>query len=156
VDWDVVSLTLIPSFCIPVSAIEQRPPLGPNARRAGWIGCNIILDQVPEKAKPNLVISGKADLPENIRAAFTHIQPLNKLEIRSRGWTLDILNVIQKLPNKSFSVTDVYAYEVILARKHPDNNNVRPKIRQQLQILRDMGLISFLGKGSYKVEGNSN
>jgi len=149
-EWVVISLTLVPSFSISTSAIEQRPPLGPTARRAGWIGCNIVLDQVPETAKLNLVTSGKEALSKDIRATFMRVQPLDKLGIEARGWTLDILRVIQDIPNEFFSIADVYTYENDLTQKHPNNNNVRAKIRQQLQVLRDIGLISFLGNGDYK------
>ena len=37
-----------------------------------------------------------------------------------------------------------------MALKHPNNNNIRAKIRQQLQQLRDRGIISFLGNGRYQ------
>ncbi|MGI0085759.1 MAG: DpnI domain-containing protein, partial [Nitrososphaerales archaeon] len=33
----------------------------------------------------------------------------------------------------------------------PNNAHIRDKIRQQLQVLRDMGLIEFLGSGSYRL-----
>jgi len=38
----------------------------------------------------------------------------------------------------------------MLQAKHPQNQNVKPKIRQQLQILRDRGFIEFLGNGYYR------
>jgi len=34
---------------------------------------------------------------------------------------------------------------------HPNNAHVRDKIRQQLQVLRDLGLLEFLGSGSYRL-----
>jgi len=34
---------------------------------------------------------------------------------------------------------------------HPQNQNVRAKIRQQLQILRDLGLLDFISLGEYSV-----
>jgi type II restriction enzyme len=33
---------------------------------------------------------------------------------------------------------------------HPENRHVRDKLRQQLQVLRDLGLIEFLGRGRYR------
>lgn len=155
-NWTVVSLVLIPSFSISASAIEKRPPLGSNARRAGWIGCNISLDQIPRTAKIDLVISGKVSLSEDTRAAFKKIQPLGELAVKPRGWTLDVLRIVQNLSSEFFSLTDVYAYEAELTLKHPDNNNIRAKIRQQLQVLRDLGLISFLKRGTYKIVNVSN
>ncbi|TMH35011.1 MAG: hypothetical protein E6H66_08620 [Betaproteobacteria bacterium] len=48
----------------------------------------------------------------------------------------------------SRTIADV-SYEPLLATLFPGNNNIRPKLRQQLQQLRDLGQISFLGKGRY-------
>ena len=31
------------------------------------------------------------------------------------------------------------------------NRNIQPKIRQQLQVLRDLGLLEFLGVGEYRL-----
>lgn len=49
----------------------------------------------------------------------------------------------------TFTLANIYAFENELSAKHPDNQNVRAKIRQQLQVLRDLGLIEFLGSGEY-------
>ncbi len=46
---------------------------------------------------------------------------------------------------------DVYAFDDHLAHLYPGNNNVRPKIRQQLQVLRDQGFLEFLGHGHYRI-----
>jgi len=49
-----------------------------------------------------------------------------------------------------FTLEMVYHFEEDLAAKHPNNHNVRAKIRQQLQQLRDRGIITFLGDGHYR------
>jgi hypothetical protein len=36
------------------------------------------------------------------------------------------------------------------AELHPANRHVRDKTRQQLQVLRDLGLVEFLGGGRYR------
>ena len=46
-------------------------------------------------------------------------------------------------------MADVYKFDAKLAKLHPANRHVRDKIRQQLQILRDLGLLEFLGGGEY-------
>src|SRR5579864_6896600 len=48
--WEVRDVVLIPSFAFSISAIEKRAPLGPHARRAGWVGCNILLGRIPADA----------------------------------------------------------------------------------------------------------
>jgi type II restriction enzyme len=64
---------------------------------------------------------------------------------------LDVLNVVRGLGKAEFNLAEVYAHEASLARMHPDNRHVRDKIRQQLQVLRDLGFIEFLGAGQYRV-----
>lgn len=50
-----------------------------------------------------------------------------------------------------FTLAHVYAHAASLAKLHPNNRHVRDKIRQQLQVLRDLGLLEFLGGGSYRL-----
>jgi type II restriction enzyme len=50
-----------------------------------------------------------------------------------------------------FTLVDVYERADDLAKLHPKNAHVRDKIRQQLQVLRDLGLLEFLGTGSYRL-----
>jgi type II restriction enzyme len=61
------------------------------------------------------------------------------------------LNVVRSLGKGEFTLGEVYAREAALARLHPQNRFVRPKIRQQLQILRDLGFVEFLGGGIYRL-----
>ena len=66
------------------------------------------------------------------------------------GWRLDTFNVVSKIPANIFKLDQVYAYKQHLQELHPENRNVEAKIRQQLQELRDLGLIDFLGGGVYR------
>lgn len=149
--WSVVDLTFVPNFAISKSAIEKRKPLSSTARRAGWIGCNIVLTHVPVDARISIVEEGRAVSPATVRRAFRRIRPLASLESKERGWTLDVLTAVRELNASEFSLDQVYAKEDELAGLHPANRHVRDKIRQQLQILRDKGLIEFLGRGSYRL-----
>src|SRR5438067_8030144 len=45
--WTMTNLLLIPSFAFPLSAIVKRNPLSATARRAGWVGCHIALNEFP-------------------------------------------------------------------------------------------------------------
>jgi DGQHR domain-containing protein len=60
----------------------------------------------------------------------------------------DVLECIQKLKSK-FTLDDLYAFESELRMFHPRNRHIRPKIRQQLQYLRNAGLVEFVGQGNY-------
>ena len=149
--WRVVNVVLIPHFAFPLSAIEKRRPLGPNARRAGWVGCNILLHAIPFDARIAVVAGGQALPPHGVRQQYARIRPLAKFEPQRRGWALDVLNAVRSLGMTEFSLRDAYQLKDTLQQLHPDNRHVRDKIRQQLQVLRDLGLLKFIGKGHYRV-----
>jgi type II restriction enzyme len=147
--WSVRTLILIPRFAFALSAIERRKPLAATARRAGWVGCNIVLDKIPAHARIPIIQEGNVRPKQDVRDAYHRLLPLEKLQVEKRGWTLDVLNAVQSLGKMDFSLNEVYAFEDKLSRLHPANRNVRPKIRQQLQVLRDLGILEFLGDGEY-------
>jgi type II restriction enzyme len=60
------------------------------------------------------------------------------------------LKCLDKITSTEFSLDEVYKFENELKLKHPDNNFVKDKIRQQLQILRDMNIIEFVSRGKYR------
>jgi type II restriction enzyme len=66
------------------------------------------------------------------------------------GWRLDMFNVVSQISANVFSLEQAYSHKDILQKKHPDNRNVEAKIRQQLQELRDLGLLEFCGRGIYR------
>ena len=151
-NWKVQNAFLVPHFAFSVTAIEKRRPLAKSARRAGWIGCNILLTEIPPDTRIPLVQNGKPLNPKSARDRYAKVRPLEKLRPEMRGWTLDVLNLVRSLRKETFTLTEAYALEPHLASLHPANRHIRPKIRQQLQILRDLGLLKFLGGGSYRLQ----
>ena len=69
-DWQVRNLLLIPSFFFTASAVECRKPLGPKARCAGWIGCNILLRAIAPEGKLRLVDDSSITEPTSIRRQY--------------------------------------------------------------------------------------
>ena len=63
---------------------------------------------------------------------------------------MDILNCVNRIEAQEFTLGEMYAFEDVLSTAHPANNNVRAKIRQQLQVLRDRGVIEFVDRGRYR------
>jgi type II restriction enzyme len=145
--WEVRNLILVPHFAFSISAIEARPPLAATARRAGWVGCNIVLKNIPPDARIRLVSDGVPALPELVRESFRRLKPLEEISAKERGWTLDVLRVLRSLGKVEFTNDDVYAFAPQLERLHPNNRHVRDKIRQQLQVLRDRGFLAQVGRG---------
>jgi type II restriction enzyme len=148
--WEVRNLTAVHHSLITQDCIEERRALGPQAQRAGWIGCNIILPKIAFDGRIPLVTDGNALIREVPRTAFVRLQFLSKMPSDRRGWAASLLNLLRQLQGDSFTLGDAYGFEAHLAKLYPANNNVRPKIRQQLQVLRDAGLIRFLGNGRYE------
>jgi type II restriction enzyme len=76
---------------------------------------------------------------------------LQQKTLEARGWLLEVMKVVDAIGRSEFTLTDVYAGELQLQALFPGNWNVRPKIRQQLQVLRDQGYLDFLGNGTYRL-----
>jgi type II restriction enzyme len=151
--WLVQNLLLVPSAFFSESIIEKRSPLSSNARRAGWVGCNILLERIPRDGKIPVVANGSAVPEQQVREEFSLARKLADVPPSLRGWTLDVLAAVRKLAKAHFSLQELYEQEPDLRIIHPHNRNVRPKIRQQLQVLRDLGLIEFRSPGNYALRG---
>jgi type II restriction enzyme len=151
--WTIINLTLIPRFFFTESAIEKRKPLSATARRAGWVGCDILLNKIAADGRIPVVTNGIALSPPQVRQRYEHVRPLGTLGVKVRGWTLDVLDVVRKIGKRQISLSDVYELEGPLQDAHPENKNVRAKVRQQLQVLRDLGFLEFEGHGQYRLLG---
>jgi len=148
-DWSVRNLILVPRFCYTLSVIKKRNPLKATADRHGWTGCSILLGDIPAEVQIPLITNGAIQKPAEARRKYGRLHNLGRMGVEARGWTLDVLRVVHSLAKKEFSLQDVYEFEDELFRLHPANRHVQPKIRQQLQELRDMGVIQFIGRGRY-------
>jgi type II restriction enzyme len=152
-NWLIRNLLLIPRTFFSESAIEKRKPLAVQARRAGWVGCNILLGQIPRDGKIAMVLDGSPVAELKVRSEFSRVRKLAEVPASVRGWAVDVLQVVRRLGKTSFTLGDIYNFDSELQAAHPLNRNVRPKIRQQLQVLRDLGLIEFGARGTYSIRG---
>lgn len=146
----VRDLILIPKHFFVPDIIEKRKPLAETARRAGWIGCNILIEKIPLQGRVEIIKNGKVN---DINVVLNKVNKGKLLEtgdLKARGWIMDILNCVNNIPTDTFSLSMIYSFTEYLSERHPQNNNIQAKIRQQLQILRDLGFIEFLGKGQYR------
>jgi len=67
------------------------------------------------------------------------------------SWDEEIRELVRTLPSEHFALADIYAYQPLLEAQHPNNFNIRAKIRQTLQHLRRSGEVEFVdGRGSYR------
>jgi type II restriction enzyme len=114
--------------------------------------------------------------PSEVREKFKRVKPLKDISVTQRGWTLDVLNIVRRLvesrrrgdetpskksginqslltssPTNEFTTADAYIFERELEQLHPDNRHIRDKIRQQLQVLRDAGLLLHVERGVWRL-----
>ena len=146
---DVIDLQIIHHSYITESCIIPRKPLGHDARRAGWQGCIIDLGRLPDAARVFLV-KDRIEVPWNhVNAKWKASNAISAYSAESRSWIADVLAIVEKQPD-DFCLSGLYEHEHYLSQLHPKNRNVQAKIRQQLQVLRDMGVIEFKSPGDYK------
>lgn len=146
----VENLTVVPRYFFVPRAIERRPPLRPTAKRAGWVGSNILLDRIPVSGLISVIRSGLVRDRREVIEDWNRLRFIEERRGEARGWLLEVMRCVQKIRQTDFTLADVYEFEHELSAIFPRNNNVRPKIRQQLQVLRDGGYLEFLGNGRYR------
>lgn len=150
-DYSVINLVVIPKHYFTKEIIIKRPPLNENAKRAGWVGCNIDVSLIPTSGRLYLIKNGQELQKEDVIACFNKMLFLRKQKPELKNWLLDIMKCIEYIGKNSFSLDEMYRFVDVLKLKHPNNNNIQAKIRQQLQILRDYKYIEFIRRGEYKL-----
>ena len=150
-DKMVQDLSVIPKQFFVTDLIERRKPLAKTARRAGWVGCNILINKVPKAGRITLVENRIARPKDKVLDKWAKTAFLRSKSLMQKGWVLDVLNCVEHIGQTEFTLDDVYKFENYLSELHPENNNVKPKIRQQLQVLRDAVVLEFVARGKYRV-----
>lgn len=146
----VQDFLMVPKHFFIDSIIEKRKPLAPTARRAGWMGCSILLEEVPSWGRIEIIRGGLVADKEEVCRQYRSTSFLGDMNLSSRGWLMDVFRCMEEIKGETFTLQDMYGFEERLALLHPDNHNIRAKIRQQLQMLRDRGLIRFMERGVYR------
>jgi hypothetical protein len=150
--YTVRNFLVIPKHFFVPEIIEKRKPLAETARRAGWVGCNILLNSIPEAGKVFIVRNGIIIPQQEVTEKWQRMTFLgDQRELNTKGWLLDVIRCIEKLNKKSFNLGEIYQFERELSILHPDNNHIKDKIRQQLQILRDKNYLEFTSRGHYRL-----
>ena len=148
--WTVNDFLIIPKQFFTPEIIIQRPPLSQTARRAGWVGCSIDISKVADSGKVFLVKNAQIIDAGIVNESFNKTHFLRGKSKEARGWLLDVMSCIDTIKKESFTLDEVYQFEMFLQNKYPNNHFIKDKIRQQLQLLRDKGFIEFVGRGIYK------
>lgn len=154
----VTNLFIVPGHFLTESVIQRRPPLPPTARRAGWVGSNILLSDLPLDARISVIDKGLPVEPDLARTNWSKFQYLKDDPRAADGWGPQMLSAVRLIQADTgesyFTLQDFYRrYGDMLAELHPTNNNIEARIRRQLQLLRDNDILQFMGRGRYRIIG---
>jgi len=157
-NYSLQSLTVLNFFVVPrhffvPEIIEKRKPLASTARRAGWVGSNILLHKIPKAGKIFIIKECCIEPKDKVLAEWKRTLFLREeKEVSARGWLLDVMNCIERVGKQEFTLSDMYAFESELSIFYPENKHIKEKIRQQLQFLRNKGYLAFLSPGKYRLK----
>jgi type II restriction enzyme len=148
----VKNLCVIPKQFFVREIIEERKPLAPTARRAGWRGCNILLNQIPEAGKIFYVRDGQVLPKDAVLEKWQQTLFLRDEAASARGWLIEVMKCVEAIGKREFEMDDIYSFEATLSGVYPNNNFVREKIRQQLQVLVGKGFVERVSRGHYRLK----
>ena len=116
-------------------------------KREHILKANEILSKIPKVSLPKIPV---VDI-ETPEMSFDIVEDAtNSISSSLSGWKLDVFICLISINKQEFTLNEVYFFEKKLKAMYPNNQNVKAKIRQQIQFLRDLGLIEFLANGKYK------
>jgi len=151
-DRTVPQVAAVHCVFITKDAIVPRKPL---TARPSYVMCSVRLADIPMQAKISVVENFSFVKKDKVREQFQKLSSLENRQVKGRGWMALILNLTQRLPAGNFRVDDLLAFRNEIEKQFPDNRHVREKVRQQLQFLRNAGLVQFVdNRGTFRLTGN--
>ncbi len=105
--------------------------------------------KLQDTMRPQLRFEKLSGKPDTYYISF--VEPENPFEEIKYSWKEEVLKLVREIPSSQFSLNDINIFQPVLEKKFPNNSNIKPKIRQQLQFLRDDGYIEFVdNQGTYR------
>lgn len=151
-NWCVKRLLAVHPVFLTPAVVRKRPKphLRPGTGKPYWM-CDLNLTVIPPDGKISVVQDAAPVDEAVVRAAYANSKRFADVPLERRGWAGLVLGAVRKIGKQEFTLHEVYAHEEAMRAAYPENSHVRPKIRQQLQVLRDLGYIEFLSRGEYRV-----
>lgn len=105
-----------------------------------------IIESIP---KPPDLILPKLDLNDEEGIEDFFDKDVSSITKNLTGWKKALFTALGFIDKQVFTTKDFASIIPYLQKRYPRNYNIEAKIRQQLQELRDLGLIKFEGNGVY-------
>ncbi|MGA7456567.1 MAG: DpnI domain-containing protein, partial [Methyloceanibacter sp.] len=96
----VTNLLVVPKHFFVREIIEERKPLPPTARRAGWIGCNILLNQIPPSGRIFFVRDGQLVPKESVLRLWQSTLFLREESLVTRGWLIEVMRCVEAIDRR--------------------------------------------------------
>lgn len=91
---------MVPKYFFSPEIIEKRKPLADTAKRAGWIGCNILLNRIPDEGRI-YIVQNEQEIPiKKIIEKVHKTEFLRGSKLETRRWTLDVLNCVNLIDTR--------------------------------------------------------
>lgn len=149
-DFVINGLTFIPKYFFYDEMVEPRKRLSESAKRHGWQGCRISLRMIPSFGKISYIKNSKQVDKKIIDYKLGKVSTFKKSDLKNKNWKLEILSIVDSIPETVFSINDLYELMPMFEKKYPSNHNIDAKIRGILQQLRDEGYIKFLDTEGFR------
>ena len=156
-NWYVTDLFVVPGHFFTRGIILPRNPLSAGARRSGWIGSSILLSKIPPEGRITIVSERTVRPVDSVREDWRKFEFLRSDRRATGGWGAEVFTRAKLLARDSidseFTLSEFNRrFLTELSSLHPENHHVAAKIRQQMQVLRDGGLLEFLNnRGQYRI-----
>ena len=112
-----------------------------------------ILNSIPRERRKTIAVSDRSlfeDILNDHNVDEKYDAGVDTIIPNLSAWKKDVFECLINISEDIFTLEEVYSFKTKLQKMHPDNRNIEPKIRQQLQYLRDLGLLEFVKPGIYK------
>lgn len=84
-DLHVKDFLMAPKYFFSPEIIEKRKTLSDTARRVGWLGCNIVLKQIPEEGRI-FIVKNEIEIPqEEIISKVKRTDFIKQCKLDARG-----------------------------------------------------------------------
>jgi len=116
----VTNLVIIPKHFLTATMIEERKPLPPAARRAGWVGCRILLHAIPHAGRIALIRNGLIEPKADVLAKWRQTLFLREQrDLAAKSWLVQVMRCIERIGKSRFTLDEVYAFEDELKTAYP-------------------------------------
>jgi type II restriction enzyme len=151
-EWCVQQLVAIhPVFLTPKVVMKRKTAHTRPRTGAQYQMCDLNLTLIPPDGKIVLVGDGQARPEADARREFRESKRFADVPLAKRGWAALVLAAVRKIGKTEFTSKDIYAFADQFHSVYPKNSHIEPKIRQQLQVLRDLGYLEFPERGRYRM-----